>query len=225
MIQAIAFDLDDTLLDTTGLLVPKASADAFNILIKAGLKLSLEQCEQYRLELIKETSHKEVIERLADQFGTDQTRLASNEAVRIFYEPQLPDQLPLLPGARENIDYLKTKYKLFLVTAGADQAQRKKAQALGISNDFEKMYVVNSLNKMRKKAVFEDIIKNLNIKPENLLCVGNSLSSEIHDALQLGALACYFEFGEDRGHSVTDPRFKPQYHIRHHPELIPTCRL
>ncbi|MBC7741690.1 MAG: HAD hydrolase-like protein [Bdellovibrionaceae bacterium] len=225
MIQAIAFDLDDTLLDTTGLLVPKASADAFNILIKAGLKLSLPECEKFRLEMIKETSHKEVIEKLADNFGTDQTRLASNEAVRMFYEPNLPDVLPLLPGARENLNYLKPKYKLFLVTAGADQAQRKKAQALGINKDFERMYVVNSLDKERKKAVFEDIIKNLAIPPENLLCVGNSLSSEIHDGLLVGAKTCYFEFGEDRGHLISDPRFKPHFHIRQHSELISTCRL
>ena len=34
MIKVIAFDLDDTLLDTSGLLAPKATRDAFDILIK-----------------------------------------------------------------------------------------------------------------------------------------------------------------------------------------------
>ncbi len=225
MIKAIAFDLDDTLLDTTGLLVPKASAEAFAILIKAGLQLTQVECEKYRLEMIKETSHKEVFEKLSQQFGSAETRLAATEAIKVFYEPTLPDRLPLLPGARENIDYLKKKYKLFLVTAGADQAQKRKAAALGISSDFDQIYVVNSLDKKRKKAVFEDIIQKNQLKPENLLCIGNSLSSEIHDALLIGAKACYFEFGEDRGHDVGDPRYKPHYHIRQHSELLKTCPL
>ncbi|MBC7421444.1 MAG: HAD family hydrolase [Bdellovibrio sp.] len=225
MIKAIAFDLDDTLLDTTGLLVPKASAEAFSVLIKAGLKLTLEECEKFRLEMIKETSHKEVFEKLASQYGTPETKLASTEAVRLFYEPNLPDQLPLLKGARENLDYLKKKYKLFLVTAGADQAQKQKAVALGVTNDFERIYVVNSLDKKRKKAVFEDILQQGNYQPENLLCIGNSLSSEIYDALQIGAKACYFEFGENRGYLVTDPRYKPDFHIRTHAELIAACKL
>ncbi len=225
MIKAIAFDLDDTLLDTTGLLVPKASAEAFAVLIKAGLKLTLDECENFRLEMIKETSHKEVFENLARDYGTAATQLASSEAVRLFYEPTLPEKLPLLDGARKNIDYLKPKYKLFLVTAGAEDAQNRKAKALGVADDFERIYVVNSLDKKRKKSVFENIIKDNDLKPEELLCIGNSLSSEIYDALQIGAKACYFEFGENRGYSASDPKYTPHFHIRTHAELIAACQL
>ena len=64
-IRSIAFDLDDTLLDTTGLLVPQASQDAFQILIDAGLRLDLKTCEDYRLSLIKTISHKDVFKKLA----------------------------------------------------------------------------------------------------------------------------------------------------------------
>lgn len=225
-IKAIAFDLDDTLLDTTGILVPEASKEAFEILINNGLKLTLDECQQLRLKMILTMSHKDVFRILADQYGNESTKAAVPAAIKAFYEPHIPDQLPLLPGALENIQLLKKKYKLYLVTAGTDSAQRHKAKALGVDHHFENIYVVNSLtDKQRKADVFLEIIKNNNLHSEELLCIGNSLASEIFDAVKIGAIACYFEFGEERTAFPQDPDQQPHYHVRNHDELIPTCKL
>lgn len=225
MIKAIAFDLDDTLLDTTGILVPKASAHAFQILIDNGLRLTLAECQERRLKMIQTMSHKDVFRILADEFGNQQTVDAVPAATAAFYEPQLPNTLPLLPGAIENIKALKQKYKLYIVTAGTDSAQRMKAKSLGIESYFEHIYVVNSLDKKRKEEAFLDIIKKNNLKNDELLCIGNSLSSEIFDAIKIGAVACYFEFGEERSTFPTDPKDQPQFRVRNHDELIAACRL
>lgn len=225
MVKAIAFDLDDTLMDTSGILVPRASAAAFAILIKAGLKLSQHECEKKRIEVIKTRSHKDVFLHLAQKFGNAETLKAVDLAIQAFYEPELPKALPLLPDALINLNYLKDKYPLYLVTAGVESAQRSKAKALGIDDYFKTIYVTNSLRKERKAEVFLEIIKNLNILPNELLCVGNSLLSEIADAQKIGAMACYFEFGEDRGLLADFGVQKPQFHIRHHKELISTCKL
>lgn len=225
MIKAIAFDLDDTLLDTTGILVPKASSEAFEILIRNGLNLALEVCQLQRLKMIQTMSHKDVFKILAEQHGNEQTAAAVPDAIRAFYEPTLPDTLPLLPGAIENIHFLKEKYKLFLVTAGTESAQRMKAKLLGIESYFQAIYVVNSLDKKRKADAFLDIIQKNNLKNEELLCIGNSLSSEIFDAMKIGAKACYFEFGEERTAFPTDPKDKPHFHVRNHHELIKICKL
>ena len=147
------------------------------------------------------------------------------EAIKAFYEPSIPAHLPLLPGALKNIQYLKAKYPLYLVTAGVDLVQRKKAEALGVASEFQKIYVTNSLLKEKKAKTFLEIIKDQNIRAQELLCIGNSLQSEIVDALKIGATACYFEFGEDRGFVSTLDSEKPQFHIRHHDELITTCKL
>ncbi len=225
MIKVIAFDLDDTLLDTSGLLAPKATRDAFDILIKAGLKISLAECEKLRLEWIKEISHRDVFEKLAIHHGSEETKIAAEVATQLFYEPHLPAKLPLLEGARANLDYLKKKYSLYLVTAGTEDAQLRKASALGVTNDFKEIFVVNSLMKKRKKDAFLKIIEKNKIQPAELLCIGNSLTSEIRDAVEIGAASCYFEFGEDRGTLSMDPLLKPRFHIKHHSELISTCQL
>ncbi len=224
MIKAIAIDLDDTLLDTTGLLAPRATQDAFVYLINNGLRLTLEECEAQRIELIKSISHRDAFEKLANEYGDENTKKIVPETIRLFYDPLIPPQLPMLAGARENIDYLKAKYHLYLVTAGAETAQLSKVKALGIEKDFEKIFVVNSLLKKRKRDAFLEIINSLDILPSELLCIGNSVSSEIADALDINAVACYFEYGENRGEISHLPR-RPHFHIKHHCELITTCRL
>lgn len=224
-IRSIAFDLDDTLLDTTGLLVPQASQDAFQILIDAGLSLDLKSCEDLRLSLIRSISHKDVFKKLAHEYGTAATQAAVESANRAFYHPRLPEKLDLLPGALDNLNILSKKYNLHLVTAGFQDAQSAKIECLGISHFFKKIFVVNSLIAEKKYTAFKMILQDEDIKPDELLCIGNSLSSEIKDARQLGAWACYFEFGEDRGAVPKEPEFQPHFHVRSHKELIPACQL
>lgn len=224
-ITTIAFDLDDTLLNTSGLLVPDASLQAFNILIKNGLTLSIEDCERQRREAIKTISHKDLFLQLAKNHGTKETLASVDQAIRAFYEPQIPENLPLIPGAESLIHNLKNKYHLYIVTAGFESGQKNKIKSLKIENFFKGIFVVNSLNNERKIDAFRQILNLENIEPENLLCVGNSLSSEIKDANELGAISCYFEFGEDRGKIPTDPQFQPDYHIKEIGQLTATCKI
>ena len=225
MIRAIAFDLDDTLIDTSGILAPKATLDAFKILLDSGLSLTIEDCERIRLELIKSVSHKDVFEHLAKTHGTQQTESALQQAVDAFYSPVLPEKLPLLPGALDNLKYLKPKYPMYVVTAGFEVAQNDKIKTLGIKNFFKQIFVINSLAKQRKKDSFLKILELEKIKPEELLCIGNSLSSEIKDALSIGAKTCYFQFGEDRGEVDQEFYKKINYRVTNHFDLIETCEL
>lgn len=224
-IRAIAFDLDDTLMNTTGILVPAAATNAFQILIESGLSLTLAECEKKRTEYIKSISHKDTFAKLAHEFGTENTIKSLDLANKAFYEPTLPAFLPLLPGAAENIEILKNNYALYIVTAGFESAQHEKVKTLGIFNDFKKIFVVNSLNKERKIGPFREILQLEKIQPDELLCIGNSLSSEIKDAKILGAKACYFEFGEDRGAVPQTAHEKPDFHVRSHAEIISVCSL
>ena len=224
-IRAIAFDLDDTLLDTSGKLSPQAAQNAFQILIDAGLKLTLAECEQKRTEMIRTISHKEVFEKLAQDFGTSTTQAATAHATKAFYEPDVPEQLHLLAGALENLEYLSQNYALYLVTAGNADAQKQKIAALRIGHYFKKIFIVNSLIKERKIHSFKKILDIENIDASQLLCVGNSLSSEIADAVQLKAKSCFFDFGEDRGQVEQLEKLKPDFHVTEHKELIGVCQL
>ncbi len=224
-IHSIAFDLDDTLLDTTRLLSPMASQAAFCILQDHGLKLGLDECEKLRQEWVKTISHKDFFKKLAIEYGTDKTLKSLDLANKAFYHPVIPSELPLLPEALNNLEILKSKYDLFLVTAGIEDAQMAKIKSLNISHFFKKIFIVDSFNQKRKFDAFSAILAENNIQPENLLCIGNSLSSEIKDARLIGAWACYFAFGEDRGSYPTDPLLQPHFTVSNHSELIKTCQI
>lgn len=223
--KSLAFDLDDTLLDTSHLLVPMASRNACEAMIEAGLRCNLQECMRLRHLMAAELSHSEIFARIINQFGSDNNELALQKALEKFYRPDVPGALPLMPGALENLKSLAQKYKLFLVTQGDRETQRKKIQALDIEKFFAKVFILDSFAGQKKETAFRQIIQEEHLQPEEFLSIGNRLSSEIRDAKRCGSDTCYFAFGEHFGEQVQFPEDRPDFTITHHQELIHTCGL
>ena len=143
------------------------------------------------------------------------------------------DEIRLVVGHGQNL--VKTVVEPFgvstfvqekqLGTAGLEDAQMAKIKSLNIEHYFKKIFIIDSFLQKRKFDAFSAIISENDMQPENLLCIGNSLSSEIKDARLIGAWACYFAFGEDRGAYPTDPQLQPHFTVSSHSELIKTCRI
>ena len=223
--KVIAFDLDDTLLDTSGLLVPQAAERACQAMLDAGLQCTLEECLNDRASMANELSHKEIFAQIAAKYGAAQPTLAVEDALKEFYNPQVPAQLPLLPGALENLHILKSRYDLFLVTMGSRPAQEQKIRALGISSFFSDIFILDSFKGERKESAFRTIIERQKIQPYELLSIGNRLSSEIRDGKRAGGQTCYFAYGEHVGEHPTVPEDQPDVTIFSHKELITACAL
>lgn len=223
--KSIAFDLDDTLLDTSGLLVPMAAQKSCEAMLAAGLRCQLEECLQMRRELAAELSHTEIFTQIVNHFGTNQKGKAIHDALEKFYNPEFPDVLPLMTGAEENLQRLSKNYTLFLVTMGSPEAQNRKIKALNIEKYFSKVYILNGFIGERKESAFLDIVKNMNHKPQELLSIGNRLSSEIRDGKKVGADTCYFAYGEHVGETPRVPEDHPDFTINQHKDLIPACGL
>lgn len=224
-IRTIAFDLDDTLLDTSALLIPSAAKRACERMIDAGLQCPLGECLQMRQELSVAHSHTEIFSRIIARFGARNSAQALTSAIDAFYNPYVPAHLPLLSGALENLERLHKNYHLYLVTMGSPEGQNKKIQALDIEKYFKKIFIVDSLSGNRKESAFREILREEGHEPEALLSVGNRLSSEIRDGKKVGAVTCYFAYGEHAGEKPQVPEDHPDFVIHHHRELIPQCGL
>jgi protein MpaA len=168
-ISAIAFDLDDTLLDTSHLLIPIFGTPAFSQRIR---------------------------------------------------EP-----LPLMPGAKESLETLKGKYKLFLVTMGDPAVQQEKIKSLGITSYFEKVYFADLSKGENKGMCFQSLLKEHRLQPKELLSVGNRRSAEIREAKRLGAWTCLFKHGEHILEKSEGPLDEPDFEISSHHEMIERCKL
>ncbi|NUN05437.1 MAG: HAD hydrolase-like protein [Bdellovibrio sp.] len=223
--KSIAFDLDDTLLDTSGILVPAAAQRACEAMIAAGVQCSLEECLQMRHDLASQQSHTEIFRGIIQRYGTSQPEKAVEGALQEFYNPAVPATLPLMPGAIENLQYLKSNYQLFLVTMGSKTSQEQKIKALGIAQHFKKIYILNGFIGEKKDLAFRDILASEQHAPAQLLSIGNRLSSEIRDGKRLGTDTCYFAYGEHVGETPQFPEDHPDFTITTHQELIQVCGL
>jgi putative hydrolase of the HAD superfamily len=223
-IKAIAFDLDDTLLDTSGLLVPQAARQACQKLLDAGLKCDLQTCLDYRAKKALHMSHTEIFPEIAQQFGPLPAQDVQ-KAVDAFYIPQLPDSLPIFNGALENLQKLHPHYILYVVTMGHKATQLQKIKSLGIGPFFKNIYVLDNVKKERKETAFLEILRQENITPPELLSFGNRLSAEIRDAKKIGATACHFIYGEHADEKPSSIFDAPDVTITNHSEFISACQL
>jgi putative hydrolase of the HAD superfamily len=224
-VRCIAFDLDDTLIDTSGLLLPQASSQACAAMKKLGLNCSMEECLRCRAELAKQMSHREIFLEIARKYNTGDIHDLAQAGIKSFYNPQIPFHLPLLSKAMENLQSLSKNYALFLVTSGAPETQRKKIDAAGIKSFFKKCYTLNGFKGEKKRSAFEDIIQSENIQPAELISIGNRIFEEIRQAKQLGAQTCYFKYGEHVGEEPEVAEDHADFTVLSHQELISTCRL
>ena len=167
--KLIIFDLDDTLLDTTGLLIPIARTPAF--------------------------------------------------------EARILQPLPLMPWAEENLEYLKKRYDLILLTQGRSEAQAQKVKSLGIGHFFKQQYIANPEEQKPKSYYFSEIVQSLQSPPDSVLSIGNRRSTDIRAAKKYGAKTCLFKYGKHQHEEVQCPEDIPDFEVFSHQELISTCQL
>lgn len=223
--KSIAFDLDDTLLDTSGLLVPMAARRACEAIISAGVACDLKECLEIREQLASKYSHTEIFTQISNRYGSNQQGKAVHLALEEFYNPDVPEHLPLLPGSLSNLEQLKKSYNLFLVTMGSYETQVKKIKALKIELYFKKIFILNGFIGEKKHSAFSKILGEEGHPPYQLLSIGNRLSSEIRDGKRLGADTCYFAYGEHVGEKPEFPEDNPDFTVFHHQDLIEICGL
>ncbi|PIS11627.1 MAG: hypothetical protein COT73_03020 [Bdellovibrio sp. CG10_big_fil_rev_8_21_14_0_10_47_8] len=168
-VQLIIFDMDDTLLDTTSLLIPIARTPAF--------------------------------------------------------EDRIRQPLPLMFGAKENLEALSKKYQLALLTQGRPEAQKQKVASLGIGPYFKKMYFADPSRAESKSLFFSQALRDFSLPAGQILSIGNRRSTDIREAKKLGMQTCLFLYGEHLNDPIEVPEDRPDFEVRSHQELIKICQL
>lgn len=228
MIKAIAFDLDDTLLNTTEILIPFAIRRIYDLLCQKGFKESFEVFNQNRISFVGHSSHREFFKHTVASNPQLLTEPGlADVLIQYFYQPEIPEKMPLIEGAKENLEILSSKYKLYVVTSGVEPTQKRKIKALGLECwiPVTNQFIVDGNGIKTKKQAFEMLLKKESISPSELLSFGNRLSQEIRMAKEIGAQTCYFQFGEHAHDIPKDDFEKADFTIQTQKEFITKCRL
>ncbi len=181
----IIFDLDDTLIDTSGSTVPVKLKDALKAMVQAGLKVpSFDKA----LDLLTEVDSRspngeESIRTFLRNIKADSSFAVIGAAE--FYKPLHEDiTVKLLQGAREVLSVLQRKYTLVLVSKGSKELQYQKMKKAGIDTSiFSKIIITEEYNKRQK---YEEIMKEFKSTPLDTIVVGDKFYSDLLPAKELG---------------------------------------
>ncbi len=119
-------------------------------------------------------------EQLADEFGE-------------FYIRLCPTKTNLVEGAIETLDYLRSKYKLHIITNGFEETQSAKLTETGLNRYFE--HVITSEMVQRRKPnpiIFEFALEKAGALPQNSAMVGDDLATDIKGAETVGMTSIFF---------------------------------
>ena len=202
-ITDVFFDLDHTLWD-----FDKNSALTFDLIfeknkIDVSLKSFLEHYEPINLKYWKLYRDEKVtkndlrFERLNETFN----------AINIKVEEQLINKLSedyiayltthnhIFDGTLEILDYLKTKYKLHIITNGFEEVQHRKLSNSNIIHYFDT--ITNSEMVGVKKPnprMFHFALDLAQTKKENSIMIGDNFEADVLGALNIGLDAICFNY-------------------------------
>ena len=124
-----------------------------------------------------------------------------------------------LEGVEQTLAYIRKmrKYKLAVFTKGELKDQENKLWRSGLQRYFDVVNVVSD----KKPEAYRHLCKDLEVKPEELLMVGNSFKSDVAPALSIGCSAIHIPFHTTWAHEQTEEFEHPNLRrISHFTELL-----
>ena len=227
MMEFLFLDLDDTILD-----FHKAERLAISRTFRSfGLEPTDQVLERYH---VINRQHWERLERgelTRDQVLTGRFQMlfeelgipAQPQAVAKGYEHNLGLGHYFLPGAKEALDTLRGKYRLFLASNGTASVQHSRLTSAGLYPYFEKVFVSQALGANKPSRAFFDACaaRIPGYDPRKALMVGDSLTSDILGGINAGMKTCWVcpRGAQGRPDIVPDYRIEALSQL---PELLKT---
>lgn len=209
MIEFLFIDLDDTILD-----FQKAEHIALKkTLQEFGLEPTEAVCSRYSqinrehweaLERKELTREQVLLGRFATLFREVGIQVDAEKCARC-YEANLSIGHYFLPGAREAVESLAKKYKLYLASNGTKRVQASRLESAAIGEFFQDIFISQDMGADKPSiAYFERCFARIpGFDPKKAMIVGDSLSSDIQGGINAGIATCW-----------VNPTHKPTKNVR-----------
>jgi len=186
MIKAVIFDLDDTLFDCSGLLVSNARKRAAKAMIKAGINLTENELVEEQKKLNELNPASNVFDLIAEKYSKKKKNLIVKNALEAYNSDSV-EEIYLFSGVKELLNSLKEKkIRRILITSGITKRQNKKIELLGLKPFFNEIFIHDLERGPEKEDFFIESMNRFNLKPEEIVSVGDRIHSEIRLANKLG---------------------------------------
>jgi putative hydrolase of the HAD superfamily len=140
---------------------------------------------------------KERFAALLDGRGFECTETYLNSLVE-QYKCALGNALQLKSGALELLQYLREQgKKVIIVTEGPTDAQIWTVQQLGLEPYVDVLITTNEVGKSKVDGLFTELLRTRNIRPQDMVYVGDNEARDVIPAMQLGILAVHYSEKEE----------------------------
>ena len=221
MIKAILFDLDNTLVDFMKM-KKKSCEAAVDAMIGAGLKIKKDQALEIIYEIYgrKGIEHQLIFQKfLKKAVAKIDYRIL---AYGILAYKKVRD-LHLFPysEAISVLKELKGKYKLAIISDAPSVPAWIRLVQMELDNFFDVVITKGDVRKQKTSLTpFKRVLKELNVKPEEALMVGDNIERDIKMPKKLGIKTCFARYGRDYEEPIEASKSTADFEINNLRELL-----
>jgi len=205
MYKSIFIDLDDTLWHFTA----NANETFHEMYVKYGFERYFDSFDHFY------TLYKKRNQELWVEYGDGKISKDELNSERFFYPLQavgvsdaalakrysddffsvIPTKSQLLPYAKEALDYLSFKYRLFILSNGFRELQFQKMRSSGISHYFEKVILSEDIHVHKPyPEIFNFALSATQSRLQDSLMIGDSWEADIVGAKGVGMHQMFFNY-------------------------------
>ncbi len=196
MPRAIIFDLDNTLIDFMGSKRKNCEA-AIKAMIVAGLKEDPDHAMDLLFQLYNKSKHGMEDNKIFQTFlketiGRIDYRILA--AGIVAYRAQR--EIKSYSGVIETLEKLHQRYKLAILSDAPRLKAWVRLVTIGVDSYFDKVICREDTRRTKLKlAPFRRIARELNVRPEECLMVGDNISRDIVNGRKAGMKTCFAKYG------------------------------
>lgn len=228
--KAVLWDVDGTLLDF--LSVQRIAIT--KCLQEIGVAVTEEMVVRYsrindgywkKLELGEVTKEELHVRRFTDLFDEYDIKNVNVDVFREKYLDILANTYAYEDGALELCKALYGRVRQYVITNGVENVQRKKLQLSGFYDLMDGIFISEQIGIPKPHAGFFDYCMDWigDLNKEELLIVGDSLTSDIKGGVLYGIPTCWYRAETDdelkTGDQAVYEKYRPDYEICHLREL------
>lgn len=182
--KAIIFDLDNTIYPVASI-GPELFYNLYQMIEQDG-------AHQGKIADIREAVERKPFQVVAKEFHFSEGLTA--KGIKYLSDIEYTGEIQPFDDYRFTKEFTCLK---FLVTTGFTKLQWSKIHLLDLDKDFDSCIVVDpSISSKTKKDVFKEIMEEFQLKPEEVLVVGDDIHSEIKAAGELFIDTVIYDYNE-----------------------------
>ena len=125
---------------------------------------------------------------------------------------RLPLGKQLMPHAREVLEYLRPRYKMYILSNGFAELQARKMQSAGIGHYFDGVVLSEDIGVNKPhRAIFEHALRVAGTTPDRVLMIGDNYEVDAKGAYGAGIDQVLYNAA---GIELTPDQWRPTYLIR-----------